>query len=141
MTKRRLAWLTSNELEDDEVQTEQQEMDAERVMLKEMGAPDTDEIEFISIEPEGRNEEMVEALVTPAFIKWAKQDRKTGEDGAPNGISNLVYYDDEEDLEATSIYDGNTGIDTEIVKKGDTITTTTTTKDGKVTITTAPRYK
>lgn len=91
----RMAWIAINKLEDDEVTTEQQEMEAERAALKEAGAPDTDKIEFISIEPEGQNEEMVEATVTEEFAKWAKRNHTTGEEDAENGESNLVYYDEE----------------------------------------------
>lgn len=56
--------------------------EAERTVLKEVGAPDTDQIEFVSILPEGRDESLVEALVPQSFIDWAKADE------------NLTWYED-----------------------------------------------
>jgi len=96
MSKLSFAWLQVNEATDEEgfyLQDSPELREIERAELKEMGAPDTDEIEFVSILPEDRDSALIEALVTPAFAKWAKAHPETGEE-VENGISNLTYYDD-----------------------------------------------
>ena len=98
MTKQNLAWLQVSEATDDEgiyFEDSPELREIERKELREMGAPDTDEIEFVSILPEKRDASMIEAMVTPAFIRWAKS-RRGEQDTEPveNGISNLVYYED-----------------------------------------------
>jgi len=91
-----LSWLTMNEATDEDGFYLQGEAayEAERAALKEMGAPDTDQIEFTSIEPEDRDSAMAEAKVTEAFEKWAKAHQETGEPTTEdeNGNSNLVWY-------------------------------------------------
>jgi hypothetical protein len=44
----------------------------ERRTLKEMGAPDTEFIQFIDVAPIDRDDAICEAEVTPAFIAWAE---------------------------------------------------------------------
>ena len=98
MTKQNLAWISVNDATDEEgfyLEDGPTLREIEREELKKLGAPDTEEIEFESILPEDRDEAMVEALVTPAFARWAKQHQETGEENADNGFSNLVYYDEE----------------------------------------------
>jgi len=96
--KQNLSWLAWYEETDEEGFYVQGELAfaAERAALKAGGAPDTDEIEFVSIEPESRDEAMVEARVTERFAAWAKSNSDAkGEITEPveNGISNLTYYD------------------------------------------------
>jgi hypothetical protein len=100
--KRSFAWIAANEATNEEgfyLEDSPELREKERAQLKEWGAPDTEQIEFVSILPEDRDEAMVEAKVTEAFIAWAKShaDAK-GEVTEPveNGISNIVYYDNEE---------------------------------------------
>lgn len=95
--KRNLAWIAVNEAIDDEgfyLQDSPELREIERGELKKLEAPDTEEIEFISILPEDRDSAMVEAMVTEAFARWAKQHQETGEENADNGLSNLVYYEE-----------------------------------------------
>jgi len=70
------AWIAINEaIDEDGFYLEDGEAlrEAERTELKEMGAPCTEQIQFISILPESRDEAMVEALVPDEFIRWAKE--------------------------------------------------------------------
>lgn len=99
MTKRNLAWLQVSEATDEEgfyLQDSPELRRIERLELRMMGAPETDEIEFVSILPEDRDSALVEAFVTPAFAAWAKRHPETGEENVENGISNLVYYENGE---------------------------------------------
>ena len=92
------AWLQVSEATDDEgfyLQDSPELREIEKKELKEMGAPDTDEIEFVSILPEDRDSALVTANVTPAFVRWAKSKRgEQDTEPVENGISNLVYYED-----------------------------------------------
>jgi hypothetical protein len=98
MTKISFAWIAINEVIDEDGFFLQDEngpelREAERKELKEAGAPDVEEIEFISIEPEDRDSALVEALVTPRFAEWAKSEYgKAHTEPVGNGDSNLVYY-------------------------------------------------
>jgi len=86
MELKSFAWLALNESIDDEgfyLEDSPELREIERAELKAEGAPDTEHIVFVSILPESRDEAMVEAMVTDAFIEWAK-----GEGG-------LVWYDEE----------------------------------------------
>jgi hypothetical protein len=79
------AWLALNDATDDEgfyLEDGPTVREAEREELREAGAPDVDAIVFVSILPEDRDDAMVEALVTDAFIEWAK------------GEGDLVWYDE-----------------------------------------------
>jgi len=79
------AWIAITEATDEEGEYREDGpalREEERAALKEAGAPDTDEIEFVSILPEGRDEALVEALVPQSFINWAKADE------------DLVWYED-----------------------------------------------
>jgi len=72
---------------------------AERKILTEIGAPDVELIEFLSMEPEDRDDSMFTANVTERFAAWAKSKRIKWEfspaitEPVENGESNLVYYD------------------------------------------------
>jgi hypothetical protein len=99
--KQRLAWISVSEAIDDDgfyLQDGPLLRIAERNELRKMGAPDVEEIEFVSILPEDRDSAMVEALVTPTFAVWAKSHADAGAPTEPvdNGESNLIYYDNEE---------------------------------------------
>jgi len=90
-------WLQVNEATDKDgfyLQDSPELREIERAALKALGAPDTYEIEFVSIQPEDRDSAMVEARVTPAFAAWAKAHQETGEECSQdeNGNSNLVFY-------------------------------------------------
>ena len=107
------AWLQVSDATDDEgfyLQDSPELREIEKRELKEMGAPDTDEIEFISILPEDRDSALVEANVTTAFARWAKS-RRGEQDTEPveNGISNLTYYDNDEGTTVVSYMDKEDG--------------------------------
>ena len=77
MTKITMAWYAQG-LEDtiNEEGTfgeESEQRIAEIKALREMGAPETENIEIVSITPEDREDAIVEALVTLAFAEWAKE--------------------------------------------------------------------
>ena len=82
VTKLKFAWIAANDDTDEDGFYLQGEAayEAERAELKKLGAPDTEAIEFESIQPEDRDSAMVEALVTPAFAKWARTNEETGEE-------------------------------------------------------------
>lgn len=85
--KKSFAWLAQNDATDEDgfyLEDGPEVHEAERQALREAGAPDVDAIEFVSILPEDRDDAMVEAFVTEAFIAWAKD---------PNG-GDLVWYDE-----------------------------------------------
>ena len=66
-------WTAQNEFVDPTTHCLVQGKEAfehERAALKEMGAPDTEFIEFIDIVPEDRDNAICEAEATPAFISW-----------------------------------------------------------------------
>jgi predicted lysophospholipase L1 biosynthesis ABC-type transport system permease subunit len=95
--KTSFAWLAVNEAIDDDdfyLEDSPELYEIEREELKKLGAPETDQIEFVSILAEDRDSAMVEAKATPAFIKWAKASRKTGEETTEdkNSSANLVWY-------------------------------------------------
>jgi len=97
--KKSFAWITVNEAIDDEgfyLEDGPKVREIEREELKKLGAADTEHIEFQSILAEDRDTAMAEALVTPAFIEWAKRHQETGEqcDEDHNGESNLVFYEE-----------------------------------------------
>lgn len=52
---------------------------AERAALAETGAPDTDAIEFQSIDAIDRDDAIVVARVTDAFAEWARREEITVE--------------------------------------------------------------
>jgi hypothetical protein len=88
----RFAWIAQNEAVDEDgfyLEDGTAAYEAERAALKEMGAPDTEAIQFISILPEDRDEAMVEAEVSEAFAAWAKSPE---EPGSPNAM--LPWYDE-----------------------------------------------
>ena len=96
MTKLSFAWLAANDDTDEEgfYFHGEDAYEVERAELKKLGAPDTAEIEFLSIEPEDRDNALVEAMVTPAFAKWARTNPETGEEVTEdeNGNANLTFY-------------------------------------------------
>lgn len=84
------AWIAMNEAIDENgfyLEDGPAVYEAERAELKEMGAPCTEQIQFISILPEDRDSSMVEALVPDEFIRWAKD------------TESLAWYDDEGEAE------------------------------------------
>ena len=93
------AWLAVNEAIDEDgfyLEDSPKLREIERAELKKFGAPDTEQIEFISILPEDRDSAMVEAKVTDAFAAWAMSEEGKGiTEPVENGISNLVYYSEE----------------------------------------------
>jgi hypothetical protein len=82
MTKISIAWLAANEgtTEDGFFLEGEAAIEAEKRELKEAGAPDVDQIEFVSYEPESRDEAMIEAMVTTAFAEWARKELVVYED-------------------------------------------------------------
>lgn len=74
-----IAWYAQNEATDDEgfflLDEPEKFWAAEKEILKEFGAPEVDRIEFITAEPEDRDEAIIEARVTPAFAEWARTDQ------------------------------------------------------------------
>jgi len=91
------AWLAINEAIDKDgfyLQDGPRLRGLEADALKALGAPDTEEIVFLSVQPEDRDSAMVEARVTPAFAAWARQHQETGQECSQdeNGNSNLVFY-------------------------------------------------
>ena len=74
-TLKSFAWLALNDATDDEgfyLEDSPELHEAERQTLRDAGAPDVDAIVFVSILPEDRDDAIVEAMVTEAFIAWAK---------------------------------------------------------------------
>jgi hypothetical protein len=94
----KFAWIAVNEATDAAgfyLEDGPELREIERRVLKAWGAPGTEHIQFHSILPEDRDEAMVEADVPEEFAKWAKQHQETGEENVENGVSNLVYYEDD----------------------------------------------
>ena len=94
---RTFSWLTTNDETDEDGFYLQGEAayNAERAELLRMGAPDTEHIRFLSVEPEDRDSAMVTAEVTERFVAWAKTNPETGEEVTEdeNGDSNVVFYE------------------------------------------------
>jgi hypothetical protein len=73
MTKTTIRWIAQNEeTNEDGFYTNSHEADIAE--LREMGAPEIEQVEIESITPDGWDTAIVKAKVSEAFAEWARQD-------------------------------------------------------------------